>query len=224
MWLVHALSRLSSPNVEIAVKSTALMMRGNRRVNFRPTVITGLAVIFAIPLFAYAAGSEESGWGWVETIGRWFNLLVLFGVIFYFARKPVSQFFLNRRGQIKKEISEAHAAREEAEHKLVAMELRMRDLETELGVMRQQAEEEAENEKARTLDQAGEESRKIVATAQREIEGLTRAARQDLRDYAVKLSLEIATRKIAGEMDSAARDDLIDRFLVKLTKAGREGQ
>ena len=199
-------------------------MRGNRRVRFRPTVIAGLVVIFAMPLTAYAAGSEEVGWGWVETIGRWFNLLILFGVIFYFVRKPVSEFFLSRRGQIKKEISEAHAAREEAEQKLAAMEERMRDLETELGVMRHQAEEEAKNEKARIVDQAEEESRKIVATAEREIEGLTRAARQDLRDYAVKLSMEIATRKIAGEMDSEAQDNQIDRFLVRLTKAGKEDQ
>jgi len=177
-----------------------------------------------MPLTAFAAGSEEAGWGWVETVGRWFNLLVLFGVIFYFVRKPVSEFFLSRRGQIKKEISDAHAAREEAEQKLAAMEARMRDLETELGVMRRQAEEEAEKEKARILEQAEEESRKVVATAEREIEGLTRAARQNLRDYAVKLSLEVATRKIAGEMDSEAQGNQIDRFLVRLTKAGKEGQ
>jgi F-type H+-transporting ATPase subunit b len=182
-----------------------------------------VAVLSQSPLLA-ASGGEEEGWGWLMTIGRWFNLLIVFGVIFYFARVPVSQFFASRREGISKEIKEANEARQEAEEKLALMEERMRDLESELEDMRRQAEEEAELERRRIVDQAGEESRKIVASAEREIEGLTRAARQSLRDYAVELSMEMAGSKIASEMDSETQNRVIDRFLVRLTGAEQEGK
>jgi F-type H+-transporting ATPase subunit b len=200
-------------------------MRCCKSVKIRTVLSVGLLVIgfLQCSLLASAAG-EEAGWGWIETIGRWFNLLILFGVIFYFARKPVSQFLTSRREGIGKEIEEAHAAREEAENKLASMEARMRDLESELEEMRRQAQAEAELEKRRIVDQASEESEKIIAVAGREIEGLTRAARQNLRDYAVELSMEMASRKIAVEMDKETQNRVIDRFLVRLTGADGESK
>ncbi len=189
----------------------------------RRTIVTvGLAVSSFLCLPAFAAGAEESGWGWIETIGRWFNLLILFGVIYYFSRQPISRFLESRREGIRKEIKEAHLAREDAEQKLASMEARMHDLEGELEAMRRQAQEEAAREEKRILDQAAAESRKIVATAEREIEGLTRAARESLRDYAVELSMEMAIGKIAAELDSKAQRRVVDRFLVQLTGAGKE--
>lgn len=192
-------------------------------MRIRTILSSGLLVVGFLQFSLFAsAGGEETGWGWIETIGRWFNLLILFGVIFYFARTPISQFFSSRREGIRKEIEDAQAAREEAEQKLAAMEARMRDLESELEEMRRQAEEEAELDKQKILDQAGEESRKLVAAAEREIDGLTRAARQNLRDYAVELSVEMARKKIVTEMDSETRSRVIDRFLVRLTGTDRE--
>jgi len=186
-------------------------------------IAVGLAVIGFLFLPVFAASGEETGWGWVETIGRWFNLLILFGVIYYFARGPVSKLLIERRQGIGREISDAHAAREEAEQKLATMEAKMRALDAELEAMRSQAEEEAEKEKQRILDQAEEESHKIVAAAGREIEGITRSARQNLRAYAIELSMEMASRKIVEEMDSEAENRIIDRFLVRLKDANREG-
>jgi F0F1-type ATP synthase membrane subunit b/b' len=79
-------------------------------------------------------------------------------------------------------------------------------------------------DKQKIIDQAGEESRKIVAAAEREIDGLTRAARQNLRDYAVKLSVEMAKEKIVAEMDSETQSRVVDRFLVRLTGTDRENK
>jgi len=197
-------------------------MRCGRGMRRRAIVTVGLAIISFLWLPVFAAGAEESGWGWIETIGRWFNLLILFGVIYYFSREPISRFLDSRREGIRKEIDEANLAREEAEQKLASMEAKMRDLEGELEAMRRQAQEEAAREEKRILDQAAAESRKIVATAEREIEGLTRAARESLRDYAVELSMEMAIRKIRAELDSKAQRRVIDRFLVQLTDASTE--
>ena len=202
---------------------TTAESEGFERVRSGIILAAVLIIISFLCLPAFASSGEEVDWGWIETIGRWFNLLILFGLIYYFARVPVSKFLVNRREGIRKEIQEAHAAREEAERKLADMEARMRDLDTELEAIRRQAEAEARKERERILEQAGEESRKIVASAEREIEGLTRAARQDLRHYVVELSMEMASRRMAAEIDSEAERRIMNRFLVQLTDTSREG-
>lgn len=199
-------------------------MSSGRGVRIATSVVMGLVVISCLSVSLFAAGSEEGGWGWIKTFGRWVNLLILFGVIFYFAREPVATFLGSRSEAIRKEIGEAHEAREEAEQKLAAIEAQMRDLDAELDLMKVQAQKEAEQEKRRILEQAAEESEKIVTVTEREIEGLTRAARQNLRDYAVELSMEMAKEKIVAGMDSETQDKVIDRFLVRLTNADREGE
>jgi F-type H+-transporting ATPase subunit b len=195
---------------------------GSKRVISSRLFVVGFVILGLLSVPLYAAGSEEAGWGWIKTIGRWFNLLFLFGVIYYFARKPVAQFLAERRENIQREIKEAHAAREEAEQKLATMEKKMQGLEAELEEMRLQAQAEADAEKQRILEQAEEESKKIVASVERQIEGLTRAARQDLREYAVELSLEMATKRIVDQMDSQAQGRVIDRFLIQLANSSEE--
>ena len=197
-------------------------MRLHSQVSTGIVVKVVLVVAASSCLSLFAAEGGAGGWGWWETFGRWLNLLILFGVIFYFVREPVGQYFVSRRSEIKKEIQEAQAARQEAEDKLAEMEDRMRNLDQELAAMRDQAQEEAEREKNRILEQAAEESQRIVAAAEREIDGLTRAARQDLRAYAVRLSVEMATEKITSEMDASTRDRVVDRFLIKLTEGATE--
>jgi F-type H+-transporting ATPase subunit b len=181
-------------------------------------IVSGSLILtsFVSPLAA-AAGGEHEGWGWIETMGRWFNLLVLFGLIYYFVREPISRFFKGRREQIQNEIREAREAREQAEQKLAAVEQRMRNLDQELEELRLKAEAEAEKEKERIAVQAEEDAAKIVAASEREIEGLTRAAMQELQEYAAQLSVNLATKRIASEMDEARQERVIDRFFVKLT-------
>ncbi len=184
-------------------------------------------LIFAVttlaPLAAAASGGEaESGWGWVETAGRWFNLAVLFGGIFYFARGPVGRYFQQRREGIQAQIREAVAARKAAEEKLAAIEARMRGLDRELEEIRLEAERQAELERVKIAEQAGQEAEKIVAAARREIEGLSLSVSKDLKAYAAQLAVELAEKKIRGEMTDQAEKRVMESFFSSLAaRAGR---
>lgn len=168
-----------------------------------------------VPASAWAAGGESS-WGWIETIGRWTNLLVLFGAIYIFTRAPIRHFLTSRREDIAREISAARVAREAAERQLAEMDRRMAQLDSELEALRREAEEEARLERERILSQAESEAEKILASATREIDGLSRAARQELKAYAAQLSVQLAREQVAAALDAGARDRIVDRFIVSL--------
>ena len=122
-----------------------------------------LALLLAAPLLIAASGG--SGWGWVETAGRWFNLAVLVGIIAYFLRLPLRQFLADRKRGIQEDISSAGRALQEAEERLSVVQGQMQGLDEELAGMRKATAEEAEAERLRVLERA-----------QRDVDRLTRRA------------------------------------------------
>lgn len=176
-----------------------------------------LACLVPAAVFASAEGGE-SGWGWWETIGRWINLLVLFGVIFYFTRGFITKFFSDRRGNIRTEIEEAEEARRNAEAELEEMKLKMAGLDQELAEMQRQAEENAGKEKERIEAEARAEAEKIINSVKGEVDGLMRSARDELKSYAGELAVDLAAKKIRGELDEDKKRRVVNSFLEDLTE------
>jgi len=168
-----------------------------------------------------AAG--ESGWGWLEPIGRWFNLIVLVGVILYFVRKPAQKFFAERRAGIQSEMQKAAKTREAVEEKLAEMDRRLADLDSELLAIREEAKKEADLDRQRLLKEAEQEAQKIVDHARSEIEGMSRTASKDLKRYAAELALEMAEEKLRRKVDTSRNEQMAERFLNRL-EVGKRGQ
>lgn len=183
----------------------------------RRTLCYWLAVVSSVGLafgeLWAAEGSEHAGWGWWETLGRWFNLAVLVGLLVYAAREPLSRFFRGRRDAIVRELAEAQELRKTAEEELAQVRKRLEGLEGELEEIRRRILQEAERERERILARAEEEAKRILEAARRESEGLVRAARQELQVYVADLAVELAERELRNRIDPATRDQLLDRAL-----------
>lgn len=174
------------------------------------------------PVSVWAAEAEGTGWGWIETIGRWANLIILIGAIYYFTRAALKKFFVDRRQGIADEIEAAELARSDAESQLEEMERRVGALDEELEELSRQAEQEAQDERNRAIELAEKEVEKVIDTARREIGGLAKAARQDLKAYAGELAVEMARSKIEAELDQDTKEHIVERFIVKLSTADEE--
>lgn len=186
------------------------------------SLVVAISIYAVLPISAFAAGGEGSGWGWIETIGRWANLFILVGAIYYFTRASIKKFFVSRRQGIGDEIEAAQDARTDAAAKLEEMERRVGALDEELEELRRQSEEEAQEERKRALEAGEREVEKIIQTAEREIGGLAKAARLDLKAYAAELAIDMARSKIEAELDQDTKEHVVERFIVKLNTADEE--
>lgn len=184
-------------------------------------ICCGILGAWTLPVEA-SASAEAQGWGWIEGVGRFINLFILFGVIYYFVREPFKKFFAERRLSIQQEMSQAHRDREAAAKKLDSIETRMENLDQELAALRKEAEEEAGLERERLLDQAARDAEKIIESTSREVDLLTRAARKQLKDYAAQLSLEMAEQRIRKEISKQDEERVTERFFAKFGTEGRE--
>ena len=157
-----------------------------------------LALLLAAPLLMAASGG--SGWGWIETAGRWFNLAVLVGIIVYFLRLPLRQFLADRKRGIQKDISSAGRALQEAEERLSVVRGQIEGLDEERAAMRKATAEEAEAERLRVLERAQRDVDRLTRRAETEIRLLTRVARNELRSHAADLAVGLARQKLSREL------------------------
>lgn len=150
------------------------------------------------------------------TLGRLFNLALVIGVLIFAARKPLANFFAARTESIRQQLAEAQAARQEAEAKLAEEEARMSGLDEELQALKATAENEAQEEYARILREAGRDADKIIERARREIEGMTRAAQMELKSHVADLSVRLAEETIRREISDEDKGRIFARFVTRL--------
>lgn len=150
------------------------------------------------------------------TIGRFFNLALVIGVLVWVARKPLAAFYANRSATIREQLAEAQKARSEAETKLAEVEARMSRLDDELRAMKEAAEREGRQEFERLTAAAERDAQKAIDRARQEIEGMTRAAEIELKTHAAELAVQLAEERIRQEIGPEDRRRLFARFVTKI--------
>lgn len=167
---------------------------------------------------AHAAGGEhESDDGALkETLFQALNLALLLGVLIYFGRKPIAEFFSTRREGIATELSESANLLRLAEQRNSELQLRLVDLNLEVDGIREDAGRRAEAEAERILTEARASAERIRRDAQSAVAQELRRAQLALREEAADLAMEIAAQKLAEEVGDADRDRLVDEFITRI--------
>lgn len=175
-----------------------------------PALLLALA-----PLTARAA---EGGHGGDASAVFWhaFNLLVLLGVIVYFARAPITAFLSERRAQIEEGIESAGRELAEAERRLAECEQRAARLDQELEEIRRVVRQQAESERERLLAEARATAERIERDALAAAEQELRHARERLRAETVELAVKIAADTLRGQITDADRLRLVDDFVQRI--------
>jgi F-type H+-transporting ATPase subunit b len=173
-------------------------------------------VAFLFPGQVLAAEQGGDKWGILLTIGRFFNLALVIGIVVWIARKPLAEFFVTRTQSIHEQITEAEKVRRESEAKLADIQSRMSHLDEELRALKESAEKEAQAEYQRLIGEAERDAQKIVDRARQEIEGMTRAAHLELKTHAGELSVRLAEEIIRREITDDDRGRIFARFVTRL--------
>lgn len=180
-----------------------------------------LALVVLAPASALAAsGSESVAW---DLIWRVVNLALLLAVLFVFARKPIQAFFQGRRERIQGELQSAAQLRKEAEQRYAKWQRQLVDLDAELERVRATARERAEAERERILADARAAAERIRSDAHVAVEQELRRAREQLRDEASALSIQLASELLQAQVTDTDRDRLLDEFTAKIEQPPSNG-
>jgi len=173
---------------------------------------------------AQAAGGGDGDHDPVtEALFQGLNLAIILGVLFYFGRTPVREFFHSRREGIQTDLAEAAELLQAAEQRNAELQRRLVDLSSEVEEIREAATRRAEDESERILADARATAERIRRDASAAVDQELRRAQAELREEAADLALEIAATKLAENVSDGDRERLMDEFITRVEPSGAEG-
>ena len=149
-------------------------------------------------------------------LAQMLNFFILVWILARFAFKPLVSMMLERKERIAKDLADAQAARNEAEQFKA-------DYAAQIANARQEAQQIVE----KAVQQSEATTREQLAAAREQIEHEKERARQDivnerdramnnLRNEVISLSVAMATKVVAKDMDSETNTKLIEDAIAKL--------
>ena len=154
-----------------------------------------------------------------ELIYKVINFAILIGVLTYLLRKPLSGFLARRTSEIQAGLEKGRNALEESNTRLKRVEEKMKGMEDTIAELRTESEREEKTELNRLRKAAEAEADRIMSSAKNEIEGAGRAARLDLKRYAVNQAIRLAEEHLRQNINKKQSVGLIERFLTNIEKS-----
>jgi len=155
--------------------------------------------------------------GWVATdTYKVLNFLVLVGVLFYIARKPVAHFFSSRVKGIQEQLADLEQKKVAAQKSLADYEKKLSDLSKESERIVQDYVRQGEDAKKRILAEAEAQAIKLEESAKRNIEQEFKAAKSRLQQEIAEKALAQAEMLVKVSIASEDQDRLVDEYLDKV--------
>lgn len=140
---------------------------------------------------------------------KFFNLAVFIAAMVYLLKKPLSEAFKAKRDAIRADLIKAEEEKQAALAQLTSVEARLVNLDSEKSNILKHAEEEAEAEKNRILQQTENDVKKMREQTENEIERLAQQSRLELRRFSAEESIRLAEEKIKTVMNSDTDSRLV---------------
>ncbi len=176
---------------------------------------------------AYALAEEAAEGGHEEAMtfmGDWLprivNFLIIAGVIVYFARKPIRDFFANRSSEIAKSIQDSRETRERAVAALVEMEKKVKDFEAETARLVADAQVRGEKDKQALVEEGRKIAQDVQAQVKQGIEIELQKAKSALAVEASLLSLDLAEGRIKEKIGQADHERIVKEYVTKVGGRG----
>lgn len=170
------------------------------------------------PLLAAPEGAVERHQSFVSTIAPYINFAILVGILVYFLKKPLGEFLAQKRDAIGKMLKDSEQERDVAMARLKELQARLQSLESDIDLIKKNAEREALAERERLLEEARDEARRILEAAEKEVSNRFKLAVRDLKLFAAGEAVAKAEGIIKEKLDPENHEKLIDTYLDNLSK------
>lgn len=137
--------------------------------------------------------------------------ILFIAVLFYFkVPGKIGEMLDKRSGDIRTELEEARALREEAQTLLASYERKQKEVQEQADRIVATAKEEAQRSAEHAREELAKSVERRLAAAEDQIASAEAAAIKEVRDQAVSIAIAAAREVIAKQMSAAEGNKLID--------------
>jgi len=179
----------------------------------------------AIVSFVFASsgggeGAEHAAPWWKDYIWKIINFLLLFILLFKFAKKPMQNFFQKRTELIEKTLNEAKEAKAASLKALQEVETRLKAKDTEIEAILAASRKSGEQERDSIIVESDRLKAKIMEQAKTNIEYELKQAKEAIKAEAVELAMELAEKKLKEKLTKEEQEKLLEDSLTKIGGKG----
>lgn len=147
---------------------------------------------------------------------RTVNFIALVVILVKFLAKPISSGLSGRQRQIKDELEDLQAKRDEAERSYKEFESRLAGMEKEMDIVVEKAIAQAENEKVRILEEAERAAEDIRRQAEAAVQAELVEAKRSLRDEVAEQAAAMAEELIVKNLTPADQVAITEQYLERV--------
>ncbi len=147
---------------------------------------------------------------------RTVNFIALVVLLVKFLAKPISSGLSGRRQQIKEELEDLQAKRDEAERSYKEFESRLAGMEKEMEVVVEKAIAQAETEKTRILDEAERAAEDIKRQSEAAVQAALVDAKRTLRDEVAEQATAMAEELIVKNLTADDQVAITEQYLERV--------
>ena len=144
------------------------------------------------------------------------NALILFVALYFLLYKPVKKFLDKRSAGIARAITDADKSLSDAQAEYAQAQEKNNDAQTEANALLKDSAKQAKTRAEAIIADANEQAKLIIDAAKKEAETIFESAREAMADEAAALSVEIASKILAREINLDEHRQMIDEFLQKV--------
>lgn len=183
--------------------------------------LTAFGLVLFCSTLVLASGGEggghaDSGAVLKDFLWRWLDFGLMAVLLVYLLTKPLRNGLVSRREGIEKALSDAVAARAEAEAKFSEYDAKLTKASAEIEEMSVAIRREGELERERILANAREMAQKIVAEAEKTAESEILRARAELQREASRLAIAMAEDILKQQINTGDQQRLVNEYMSKV--------
>ena len=151
-------------------------------------------------------------------IAQFVNFLIVAGVLYFFALKPLTKIMNDRTKKIEKSLKEAKEIEEKLESTEQEKDKILKQAREEAKEIVEKANKNAEEKRTQALDQAKQEMEKIISQGKKQIqndkESMLKEVKSELIDLVISVSQKVFKKQASEDLDI----DLIKQTIKEIKK------
>ena len=156
---------------------------------------------------------EGLGINWSTLIAQIVNFVLLFGLLYLFAYKPIMRMLDERSNKVKESMGQAESVREQSERAEEDVKKRLEAAGKEGQEVIARAVRTGEDARQKVQQEAKKDTETLIEKARLEIQRERDEAIDDLRKEFTDLTIEAAGKVIEQSLDKKAHREIIDKVL-----------
>lgn len=189
------------------------MRRNNQILLFGCYSIAVITVLLLGSTDALAAETTKNWRSTFDVVMRWLNFGIIAFVLVKFGRKPIKDFFANRRQEIDHQIKKYEQQKEAAEEKIAEATQMLNNSIARFEKIKMRIVEDGEKKKQQIIEGARQESRILLEGTKQRIENQIVGARNLIRSELIESAIALAEKRLPEEITAADEQKLLDHFM-----------